>query len=714
MPMLRYHLACAALVLVFVASLAGGAAAVGPTATPPPEFSDALVTNVPSPTALAFTPDGRMLITSQSGQLRVYQNDALLATPALDLAAANQICSDFERGLLGVAVDPDFATNRSVYLYYTFKKHGVCDSNSATTPVNRVSRFVLPDNNLIALGSEVVLVDNMPSPNGNHNAGDVQFGKDGFLYISIGDGGCDYADNSGCAGSNDGARDQHVLTGKILRVTRDGDIPPGNPFTGANTARCNVTGRTDPGKQCQETFAWGLRNPYRIAFDPNAATTRFFINDVGQGAWEEIDEGQAGADYGWNCREGAHTNSTSGLCNPTPPNLVDPIYDYGRDTGCNSITGGAFVPDGLWPAEYDGAYLFGDYGCDKIFRLQSNGGGYTASEFAVQAGSIVAMAFGPYAATQALYYTNYFSGGQVRRIVYTAANNRAPSAVLAANPPYGKPAPLTVTFDATGSADPDAGDTLTYLWNFGDQSAPSETSNPTTTHVYAAGTYTATLRVRDNHSTVSAPATVRINSGNTPPTASIDSPTTDTRFRVGETIVLEGSANDEEDGGALPDGQLSWRVLLHHDAHTHPYLGPTAGNAISLTTPKPEDLAATTTSYLEIALTATNSTGLTQVITQELRPNLVGLTLATEPAGLLLILNGDTIATPRDLISWEGYGLAVGAPTQSDGAGGWLGLNRWSDGSASSARTIITPSSEVTYTATFSSTGVLLLPAISK
>ena len=163
-----------------------------------------------------------------------------------------------------------------------------------------------------------MLIDNIPSPNSNHNAGDLNFGKDGYLYASVGDGGRDYAGDSGGAGENDAARDSHVLQGKILRIAPDGSIPSTNPYQGADSARCNVTGKTTAGKQCQETFASGLRNPFRMAFDPDAASTRFFINDVGQNAWEEIDEGEAGADYGWNCREGKHPNSTTGKCDPAP------------------------------------------------------------------------------------------------------------------------------------------------------------------------------------------------------------------------------------------------------------------------------------------------------------------------------------------------------------------------------------------------------------
>ena len=135
----------------------------------------------------------------------------------------------------------------------------------------------------------------------------------------------------------------------MLRITRDGDIPSTNPYTGTNSARCNLTGRTDPGKTCQETFAWGLRNPFRLAFDPNAAGTRFFVNDVGQDAWEEIDQGAARADYAWNLCEGNHDNpDRAGSVNCTSSPYAAPVHEYSRtDTECASLSGGAFVPNGL-------------------------------------------------------------------------------------------------------------------------------------------------------------------------------------------------------------------------------------------------------------------------------------------------------------------------------------------------------------------------------
>jgi glucose/arabinose dehydrogenase len=682
-----------------MAALAGPARAAVPTG-----FSDTQVATLGSPTAIAFTPDGRMLITQQSGSLRVW-NGSLVATPALTIPAAS-ICSNSERGLLGVAVDPDFAANRRVYLFYTFEKsNGSC--------VNRVSRFTFSatpgQENQIDPTSELVLLDNMLSTAGNHNGGDVHIGKDGYLYVSLGDGGCDYANNSGCAGQNDAARDQHVLTGKILRITLDGNIPQTNPFQGAGTARCHPSGSTTAGNKCQETFAWGLRNPFRFAMDPNAAGTRFFINDVGQGAWEEIDLGQAGADYGWNCREGAHTNNTSGPCNPTPAGMVDPFFEYSHGgvvpgtsrSGCGSITGGAFVPNGLWPG-YDNSYLFGDFVCGHIFKLTGSGASWTAADFATGLGgsSAVHLTFGPWGNGEALYYTTYAGGGQVRRVSYNVSGNDAPSAVAGASPTSGL-APLTVTFDATGSADPDAGDTLTYFWDFGDGTPEVSTTSLTIQHTYTnPGVFTATLRVRDNRFAFSPPATVEIQSGNRPPVPSIQNPGAAEAFAVGERVLLQGSASDPDDG-ALPAGSLSWTVILHHNEHTHPFFGPVSGNNVEIVAPQPEDLDATETSYLEIRLTATDSDGLAATVVRNFQPNRVPVTFETDPEGLDLTVQGTTTITgPETLTSWQGWGLQVFAPNQADTNGDTWVFSSWSDG-GNQGHTIVTPASAATYTATF-------------
>jgi glucose/arabinose dehydrogenase len=235
------------------------------------QFEDTLVAKVANPTALAFTPDGRLLIATQSGQLRVHQNGALRSTPALNLGP--RLCTNGERGLLGLAVDPDFATTGYVYLFYTFDKDGTgtCARSLKGTAVNRVSRFTMSGNSA-SLSSERILINNIPAPFGNHHSGDLQMGKDGLLHISVGDGGCDYRGDSACGGENDAARDQHTLLGKVLRVTRLALYPEATPF------RCQQRtlqhGNVSPGKVCQETYASGCANPFRLAFDPNASSTK--------------------------------------------------------------------------------------------------------------------------------------------------------------------------------------------------------------------------------------------------------------------------------------------------------------------------------------------------------------------------------------------------------------------------------------------------------
>ena len=614
----------------FLLALPAGAAV-------PAGFVDEAVAGVSAPTAIAFTPDGRMLVTTQPGQLQVRPAPYASAVTALDLSAlpgvGSVVCTNGERGLLGVAVDPEFAANRFVYLYYTFNGPAGCK--------NRVARFVLPDSNTVDPASQVVLVDNIHSTAGNHNGGDVQFGRDGLLYVTVGDGGCDYANDSGCGGANDASRDRNVLIGKVLRVTRDGDIPAGNPFQGPGTARCNVTGSTTPGTVCQETFAWGLRNPFRFAFDPGSVATRFFLNDVGQNAWEEIDVGEAGVDYGWNCREGDNANPNAGAsCAGFPPASPPaspyrpPVYEYGRSTGCGSITGGAFVPRGAFSTDYDGHYLFADYNCGKIFRLASvPAADNTAVELAYGLGPVVHLRFGPAAGGQALYYTTYNypgQGSQIRRVRYTGSASRAPVAALTAQPSSGTP-PLLVTLDGSASSDPDGNLPLRYLWSFGDGSPDTETTSTSTAHTYAApGTFVAALRVRDTTGLVSDPATVLVSVGNTAPRVAISAPLPTARFRVGQSVTVTGSATDPEDG-PLPADALSFTVLLHHEQHTHPFLGPITGASVSFTYPAPEDLAAARTSYLEVRVTATDRFGASATAAQNLLPNKLDLAFATSP-----------------------------------------------------------------------------------
>ena len=327
--MLRVQLAVAALTLV----LAGSAVA----ATVPPGFTDTLVAQgMSNPTAMALAPDGRIFVLQQGGSVRVIKNGQLLSTPFLTLTVDSQ----GERGLLGIAFDPAFATNHFIYLYYTVP----------TAPEhNRVSRFTANGDVAVPNSEHVLLdLDNLSSAT-NHNGGGLHFGPDGKLYLGVGEN---------ANGSN--AQTLTNLLGKVLRFNSDGTIPTDNPFYA-----------TASGKN-RAIWALGLRNPFTFGFQPG--TGRLFINDVGQSTWEEIDEGAAGTNYGWPNTEGP-TND---------PQYKGPLYAYqhssGTPTGC-AITGGAFYnPQQVtFPASYVGNYFFGDLCAGWIYRLDpANGNGVTS------------------------------------------------------------------------------------------------------------------------------------------------------------------------------------------------------------------------------------------------------------------------------------------------------------------------------------------------
>jgi glucose/arabinose dehydrogenase len=303
-------------------------------ATLPANFAETqFASGLTNPTAMAFAADGRLFVCQQGGQLRVVKNGSLLATPFVSLT----VDSNGERGLLGVAFDPNFATNNFVYVYYT-----------SPTPVvhNRVSRFTA-NGDVAAVGSEVAIFDlNNLSSATNHNGGAIHFGPDGLLYIAVGE-------NANSANSQSVGN----LLGKILRINSDGTIPNTNPTTFLGIAG-------SPSGNNRAIWSVGLRNPYTFTFQPGSG--RMFINDVGQNTWEEINDGIAGSNYGWsNCE---------GNCTPTNSNYRDPLFQYGHGssptTGC-AITGGAFYnPTTVnFPADYVGKYFFAEFCTGWIRRF---------------------------------------------------------------------------------------------------------------------------------------------------------------------------------------------------------------------------------------------------------------------------------------------------------------------------------------------------------
>jgi hypothetical protein len=271
---------------------------------------------------------------------------------------------------------------------------------------------------------------------------------------------------------------------------------------------------------------------------------------------------------------------------------------------------------------------------------------------------------------------------------------------VASGAPLTGPPPLTVDFSAAGSSDPDPGDALTFFWSFGDGSADVVTTSLTVQHTYdSVGSFTATLRARDDNFAFSAPVTVVVQPGNTPPVPTIQSPAPGATFAVGQTVTLTGSATDNEEG-AIPPDRLTWTVLLHHDMHTHPFLGPVAGNNITFAGPAPEDLAAAANSYLEVQLTATDLSSASATVTRDLDPRKVDVTFATSPAGLNVNVNGTTLTGPQTVTSWESYVLNATAPSSQPSGADLYVFSSWSSGTGNPVA-IPTPPSPATYTATY-------------
>ncbi|NJM42194.1 MAG: PKD domain-containing protein, partial [Anaerolineae bacterium] len=457
------------------------------------------------------------------------------------------------------------------------------------------------------------------------------------------------------------------MNGKILRLNKDGSIPATNPYASdPNGIICGaIANQTKNAAQfCKETYAWGLRNPFKFAF--RHGTNEFRINDVGQNSWEEISIGGANVDYGWYCREGKHDNSTSGACNPRPANMQDPILEYDHVVGC-SIVGGAFATSSTWPAPYKDAYFFADYCSNTIYYITEDGGNYARNTFASLDYRPIALMFDP--VNSALYYTT--SSGDVRRITYSVGN-RAPTASATANPTSGS-APLAVSFDGSASSDPD-GNTITGRWDFGDGASANTLI---ASHTYAqAGNFTARLVVTDSGGLASTPWSVQISVGNDPPQPTISAPATSTRFAVGQVFVLSGSATDPQDG-TLDASRLSWRVLLHHvpqgqpqNRHTHPFFSGNGNNLILLL---PPDSGTITSDRRRVAQVLINLLSNAAKFTHK---GEVAITVVRDEDNSLLVTVTDTgagIAPERKAQLFEAFSAIGGTEARKAGGHG-LGL----------------------------------------
>jgi glucose/arabinose dehydrogenase len=337
-------------------------------------------------TTMAWSPDGRLFVGTLDGSVRVIKGGVLLDMPFHQATVDNP--ADTVRGLLGMCLDPGFASNGYVYIYFTNPSpasHNCIRRLQPSSPGGDVSD-----------GSETAILDleNLGSDT-MHNGGCIQFAVDGKLYVAVGDNAV-----------SEFAQSLTSRLGKILRYNADGSIPGDNPSSFAG-----ISG--SPMGEFRSIWAVGLRNPFRFALQPG--TNRIFINDVGADTWEEIDDGAPGRNYGW---VGGDTDGARGMAPYT-----DPIFQYGHSGTVpmgKAITGGVFYnpSSAQFPSSYLGLYFFSDYATGFIDTLDPATGG--VAEFVTGASGPVDLQLGP---DGALYYLVDKGSQGVYRVSYVARAN---------------------------------------------------------------------------------------------------------------------------------------------------------------------------------------------------------------------------------------------------------------------------------------------------
>ena len=462
---------------------------------------------------MVFTPDEKLLVVKKEGYVNLWEDpdgdySYTKKTQILDLSG--DMCDNQERALGGIQLHPDFGvSNRYIYLYYPFNKNGNCNEDAADGPVNRLSRFVVSESYEIDRDTETVFFESPVLVKAVHNGGKIEFGKDGYLYVTTGDSGVD-----------DQSQNIENLLGSMIRLTDEGGIPPDNPFAqDSDGVRCNATGSVPSGSgKCQELYAIGLRNPWRFAMNPNTENNKvhYRINDVGASDWEEINEGgddfrspndELGiTNYGWPVREGPCRRGTDTNCNDYE-GYQHPIHYFQHGADGEAATGGAFIPNGIWPSEYDNGYLFASFVGGTIHLLQDSGiddcltcnpaeSNMDVSDFTSFL-YVISMRFGPYKdGTMALYYVSSDAGGVMRRVYYADGQvNKPPEAIIDADATW-VDAGGTVVFSGAASTDPDGGNLL-FEWDFdGDGVFDSLQTEDSFTY-NTSGIYDAQLTVKD-------------------------------------------------------------------------------------------------------------------------------------------------------------------------------------------------------------------------
>ncbi len=759
-------------VAMALACLALFAAAPASAVVLPPGFQqNRAIGGLERPTNIEIAADGRVFVAEKSGIVKTYTSlSDSSATTFADLRT--QVHNYSNRGLLGLAVDPGFPAKPYVYVYYTLDApvggsapvFGTAGWDEDLCPgsldaVNcavsaRVSRLAYRNERID--GPEQVLVNDWCQQFQYHAGGGLEFGADGYLYVSAGDGGRWGTWDYGQLGNpvNPCGDPPSPVGGPMTPPTAEGgrlraqDLrTSGDPLgLGGSLIRIDpVTGAGAPGNPRatsadaneRRMLAYGFRNAPSLAVRPG--TNDVWVGDWGGGYWEEINRIPQPTDairnFGWPCYEGGLDDDGLPYARVRPRSDDQQLavcedlylegnattapyfaYDHEReiipgencsiDESANEpggkIRGISFYPAaGTFPAAYRGALFFGDELRECIWAMLPGTDGLPQRNrvipFAQDAASPLDIEMTP--AGDLLWIDD--DAQDVRRIRFTGnAANQMPTALAGADHVTGT-RPMTVTFDSGGSSDPDAGDVLTREWDLDGDGAFDDSGAERPQHTYLhGGTYTVALRVTDTSGAADTDTlTITVTSG---PVASIDTPAAGTTWQAGATISFSGTASDDEDG-ALPASALDWNVVLIDceapgNCDEHP-LGAFENRPNgSVSAPDRADPA-----QIEIRLTATDSGGETHTDSVRLDPRVANLALTSSPAGAALILNDSPVTTPVTKPVVVGSRNTLTAATQQAIDNTTYRFSSWSDGQPR-ARTFILPASGAAYHAVLAST----------
>ncbi|NPD04685.1 PKD domain-containing protein [Nocardioides sp. zg-1308] len=732
-----------ALLVPLLPSVALVAATAPAAQAAPPGFTieDLPFTGLAQPGNVEFAATGQVFVAERRGVIKVFDNlDDATSRQAADLRL--RVYNNGDRGLLGMVLDPAYPQRPYLWALYTkdadpggtVPKYGNATSDTDPCPTDggandcRVSaeltRLTLDPVTGAWTGQEAVLLGGgWCQQYGSHTIGTVEFGTDGYLYVGSGDaasynqvdvgnlGSQRCADVSGWGGAlraqsaRQPAGTAVVPHGSILRIDPDTGAPaPGNPFI------------SDPDPMRKRIVAHGMRNPFRFAARPG--TSEIWVGDVGWTRFEELNkivvDGTA-ENFGWPCYEGsgrqpgydsADAPACESLYAQGASAVTAPALSYAHGTalgtGCgsggSSVSAVAFGSQSLaYPASYRSGVFFADYSRRCLWFAQLNGGDVVAGSTTVFDNSMFAaeLEAGP----GGDLYAVDIATGQVKRIRYNAGGNTPPIAVARANPSSGQ-TPLVVQLDGSGSADPDAGSSISYAWDLDGDGAFDDSTAVSPSWTYTTGgTFTARLRVTDNLGATDVD-TVSITAGSDAPTVVLNSTASTTPWRVGDAITFTASATDPEDG-ALPAASLSTQLVVKHcpngsECHEHTQARFDGVGTGSFVGPDHEYPA-----WLELQATATDSDGLVGTTTLRLDPAVVNLTVQTVPSGLRATVGSEEQTTPFSVpvIQRSVNTVAVASPQTR---GGTYEFASWSDGGARSHT--VTANASATYTATFTET----------